>query len=127
MLRSLHIENFRGIKKLDLRRLQRLNLVTGRNAGGKTSLLEAVFLNGGAANAGLVFSIANFRGDRVFQLESDRVFRSCFNNLEFNRHIHISAEELRQKKSRTRSLRIEALTRSKQAPGRSARESFVSG
>jgi AAA15 family ATPase/GTPase len=43
MLRALRIENFRGIKRLEIRRLQRLNLVTGKNAGGKTSLLEAVF------------------------------------------------------------------------------------
>jgi len=54
-----------------------LNLVTGKNAGGKTSLLEAIFLNGRVANAGLAVSIAAFRGDRIIQLESDRIFRSC--------------------------------------------------
>lgn len=127
MLRSLRIENFRRIKALDIRRLQRLNLVTGRNGGGKTSLLEAVFLNGGAANAGLILSLAAFRGDNVIQSESDRVFRSCFNNLETSRHIYISAEESFQKRSRSRSLRIEALTRSQTAPGRSAPQIFVSG
>ena len=70
MLRALRIENFRGIKRLEIRRLQRLNLVTGKNAGGKTSLLEAIFLNGRVANAGLAVSIAAFRGDRIIQLES---------------------------------------------------------
>ena len=63
MLKNIRIENFRGIESLDIRRLKRLNLVTGKNGGGKTTLLEAVFLNAGAANASLTLSIANFRGD----------------------------------------------------------------
>ena len=101
--------------------------MTGRNAGGKTSLLEAVFLNCGAANSGLIFSVASFRGDRIIQLESDRIFRSCFNDLEENRHIHIYAEEKRQARTKSRSLRIEAQTKLQQVAGHSGREVFISG
>jgi predicted ATPase len=127
MLKSIRIENFRGLKSAEVKRLRRLNIVTGRNGGGKTSLLEAVFLNCGAANASLVLSIAAFRGDRIIQPESDRVLRANFADLDESRHIQINAEELRQARTRSRSLVIEAQTKQEKIPGRSGREIFVSG
>jgi AAA15 family ATPase/GTPase len=127
MLKSIRIDNFRGLKSVEIKGLRRLNLVTGRNGGGKTSLLEAVFLNCGAANASLVISIAAFRGDKVIQPESDRVLRANFTDLDESRHIQIHAEELRQARNRSRSLVIEAMTKEETLPGRSGREVFVSG
>jgi predicted ATPase len=44
MLTQLEIKNFRGFSALDLKGLQRVNLVVGRNNCGKTSLLEAIAL-----------------------------------------------------------------------------------
>lgn len=38
MLRSLHIERFRGFDKLDLEDMGRVNLVVGKNNTGKTSI-----------------------------------------------------------------------------------------
>jgi predicted GTPase len=64
MITKIQIQNFRSLRDVSVAKLRRLNIVTGRNAGGKTSLLEAVFLNAGAANASLLFSINTFRGDR---------------------------------------------------------------
>jgi AAA15 family ATPase/GTPase len=127
MLKSLRIQDFRGIKSADIKRLKRLNIVTGRNGGGKTSVLEAVFLNTGGANANLVISIAGFRGDRIIVPESDRIFRSCFYDLEESRYIHIYAEETKALKTRTRSLRIEALTKPKQSGTRAEHDIFISG
>ena len=127
MLKSIRIDNFRGLNKAEVKRLRRLNIVTGPNGGGKTSFLEAVFLNCGAANAGLVLSIAAFRGEKTIQPESDRLLRANFGNLEESRHIQISADELRQAKTRGRSLIIEALTKEQRVPGRTGREVFVSG
>jgi energy-coupling factor transporter ATP-binding protein EcfA2 len=51
MIRSLHAENFRCFKKLDLYDLQRVNVVVGKNATGKTALMEAMRLAlGGTPN-----------------------------------------------------------------------------
>jgi hypothetical protein len=51
MIKSLRIENFRCFKDLDLSGLQRVNVVVGKNATGKTALLEAVRLAlGGTPN-----------------------------------------------------------------------------
>jgi energy-coupling factor transporter ATP-binding protein EcfA2 len=42
MIKSLKVQNFRCYKMLDLPDLQRINIVVGKNATGKTALLEAV-------------------------------------------------------------------------------------
>ena len=44
MLRSLQIENFRGLKKFSMAGLGRVNLLVGTNNCGKTSVLEAIHL-----------------------------------------------------------------------------------
>jgi AAA15 family ATPase/GTPase len=44
MFKSVRIQNFRQFKDLKLDNLAQINLITGRNGAGKTSLLEAVYL-----------------------------------------------------------------------------------
>lgn len=44
MLKSVKIENFRGLQSLELQNLGRLNLLVGANNCGKTSILEAIQL-----------------------------------------------------------------------------------
>jgi hypothetical protein len=41
---SIHIEGYRGIKKLTIPQLAQVNLIVGKNSVGKTSLLEAIQL-----------------------------------------------------------------------------------
>ncbi len=48
MIKSLHAGNFRCFKELELSDLQRVNVVVGMNATGKTALLEAIRLALGA-------------------------------------------------------------------------------
>ena len=42
MISSLHVENFRCFNSLELSGLRRVNILVGRNASGKTALLEAI-------------------------------------------------------------------------------------
>lgn len=44
MIPNLEIENFRGIKKLSLSNLSRVNIITGDNNSGKTSFLESLMI-----------------------------------------------------------------------------------
>src|ERR1700722_6031314 len=46
MLESLTVDNFRGIRHLDLENLGRVNIFVGKNASGKTSILEAASIAG---------------------------------------------------------------------------------
>ena len=50
MLEQLCVRNFRGFEDLGVDRLRRINLVAGRNDTGKSTLLEAIFLLGSAAD-----------------------------------------------------------------------------
>lgn len=45
MIRSFHIKNYRGFRDFMFEPLERVNLITGSNNVGKTSLLEALYLN----------------------------------------------------------------------------------
>ena len=51
MLEHLRIQNYRGFTDIGIDQLARINLFTGRNNSGKTTLLEALFLLCGAGNA----------------------------------------------------------------------------
>ena len=54
MLRSLEVENFRGLTKQSLTNLSRINVIVGPNAAGKTALLKSIFLGARASpQAGL--------------------------------------------------------------------------
>lgn len=44
MLHSLHIKNFRLFRDLEIKSLNRVNLIAGKNNTGKTALLEALYL-----------------------------------------------------------------------------------
>jgi len=57
MYKRIHIQNFKNFKDLELTDLKRVNLIAGRNASGKSALLEAVFLHCGAYNPGLIEAI----------------------------------------------------------------------
>ena len=62
MFKNLRIRNFRAFGDLEIPRLGRINLVTGKNNSGKTSLLEALFLLCGAGNPEVALRINAFRG-----------------------------------------------------------------
>jgi hypothetical protein len=49
MIESLSVTNFRGVERLELHGLKRINVIVGENSSGKTALLEAVFLAGGGS------------------------------------------------------------------------------
>ena len=59
---QLAIENFRGIKSLEIDDLERINLFVGRNNCGKTSVLESAFLLTGMSNPSLLVNIESLRG-----------------------------------------------------------------
>ena len=63
MFKNLRIQNFRAFGDLEIPRLGRINLVTGKNNSGKTSLLEALFLLCSAAgNPQVALNANRFRG-----------------------------------------------------------------
>jgi AAA15 family ATPase/GTPase len=85
---SLKITNFRSINSLEADDFKQINLITGRNNCGKTTVLEALFLISGMSNPQLPVAINNFRN---LGLVSDEDFSFIFNGLEFNQQVEIRA------------------------------------
>ncbi|HUO06399.1 MAG TPA: AAA family ATPase [Candidatus Binataceae bacterium] len=98
MIEELTIQNFRCFETLKLKNLRRINIIVGRNAVGKTALLEALRMNAGGTPA-----IANWlnqvRGIQSFFLPnmSREQFESLWNHFFFKRentrHIIIASRD----------------------------------
>lgn len=92
MLQKLTIQHFRGFRELEINRLGRVNLFTGRNNAGKTSVLEAAFLLSGggnarmAVNANIVRKLATSR-----QAVASVMWRPLFYSLETHRPVSLQA------------------------------------
>lgn len=56
MLESLRVENYRGLRSLELDSLAPITLIGGRNGSGKTSVLEAIFLALGSHRAEILLN-----------------------------------------------------------------------
>ena len=71
---KLKIENFRGIKSLEIDDLAQVNLFVGKNGCGKTSVLETVFLLTGMSNPTLLVNIESWRGLNINESSHFRNF-----------------------------------------------------
>jgi len=89
MYKKITIENFRGIKHLELEDLKKINLFVGKNNSRKTTVLEALFLLTGATNPRLPININIFRGLHVV---NKNIFNAFFNELKIGSKIKISGE-----------------------------------
>ena len=102
-MKSLSIRNFKNIGSLDLKGLERVNLFTGKNNTGKSSLLEAIaiFVNNGDLKT--IISILQNRGElpnrngelRFLEKDVLKIFSSLFtdNKVDFFSRNDILIEE----------------------------------
>lgn len=102
LLQSIHVENFRCIKQLDIGSLARVNLIAGKNSVGKTALLEAIFLLIGAENIELILRLSHFRGIRELKGELisilELLWAPLFYNLDTHQRVKVDAQIGRGKK-----------------------------
>lgn len=63
MLPSLYIRNYRNLKDLSIKSLGRINLISGKNNTGKSSVLEAISLYAGGENINSLIRILENRGE----------------------------------------------------------------
>lgn len=63
MLKSLSIQNFKNLKNLRLEALGGLNLITGKNNTGKSTLLEALVIYASHGSTNVLFDLLAVRGE----------------------------------------------------------------
>ena len=94
MIKSLRLTNFRCFKSVEVNDLKRVNIVVGRNATGKTVLLESLFLAAGGSPI-IVFNLRHMRGMgqkiSVNNLTQSRLWEDLFYGFEMSRSVRIEA------------------------------------
>lgn len=87
MLNSLNIKNFRILKDLKINSLGRVNLITGKNNTGKSTILEAIAIYATKGDLRLIYQLLEERGELFKQKNTDtntdinlQIFSSLFNN-----------------------------------------------
>lgn len=93
--KTLKIENFRGIKSLEIDDLARVNLFVGENNCGKTTVLEAAFLLSGISKPGLMIEMQNGRGITLTE-ESD--IKDFFYNRSSEKGLMLSGAQVKGKR-----------------------------
>ncbi len=84
MIQDLEISNFKCFKEVHLRDLGRFNVIVGRNGGGKTALLEALFFLA-STSPQLVLKIRRMRGLGDTSISADRgSFQSLWRDFFFD-------------------------------------------
>jgi hypothetical protein len=105
--RALTLHHLRGVSDLRAEGLKRFNLIVGRNNAGKTTLLEAAFLLGGATNPVFPTTLGQLRGQRLGGAYPDQVWRPLFYGLDPRQTISVTGSW--DNEPAARRLNIEAL------------------
>lgn len=74
MLDSLDIKNYRNLKELRINSLGRINLITGKNNTGKSTILEAIALYATKGDLTLIYQLLAERGENFRQTDSNKNF-----------------------------------------------------
>jgi AAA15 family ATPase/GTPase len=100
MLDSLNIKNFKNLDDLQINSLGRVNLFTGKNNTGKSTILEALSIYASKGEVELIFQLLNERGENYRSSDIDknetetniRALSSLFTNRKvgFNKQDFIS-------------------------------------
>jgi AAA15 family ATPase/GTPase len=72
MLNSLEIRNFRNLKELRINSLTNVNLFTGKNNTGKSTLLEAVALYASKGDLNFLYQLLSERGESYRQADAGK-------------------------------------------------------
>ena len=88
MLTDIEIENFRGIKKLEIKDLKQFNLFSGKNNSSKTTILEAIFVLTGIGSPSTIHKINLWR-DLSMSTADD--LKLVFYGFDFNNTIKLVA------------------------------------
>ncbi|NOK32664.1 AAA family ATPase [Corallococcus exercitus] len=92
MLTSITVENFRGIERLHVEGLGRVNLIIGRNDSGKTALMEALSLARDPGNAANILATRQGQRDPSANVSDfDEFWLPIFHRMNAKRGFHIES------------------------------------
>ena len=98
MLNSLNIKNFRILKALKINSLGRVNLITGKNNTGKSTILEAIAIYAYKGDYDFVYQLLKERGEISDRINTNTNITDAnmrtFSSLFYNRNIDFDDEDV---------------------------------
>ena len=95
MIERLEVTNYRLFERFEVGQLGRINIFSGKNNSGKTTLLETLFLLGSAGNPNVMMTkeiVRNIAFDKHrVGVTVDILWKSLFNNLEMTKEFSLKA------------------------------------
>jgi energy-coupling factor transporter ATP-binding protein EcfA2 len=85
---TLSIERFRAFRHLNLENLGRVNLITGRNNTGKSSVLEAFRILASEASPSVIFSILRSREENAEEVTESTLFVEAISSFPLSSLFH---------------------------------------
>ena len=92
MLDSLEIKNFRNLKEIRFKSLKRINLFTGKNNTGKSTILDAVSLYASNLELNQIYELLEERGEKNIRKSNDTNNLKCFSSLFTNNEAKYNLE-----------------------------------
>ncbi|TGN96473.1 AAA family ATPase [Burkholderia sp. USMB20] len=93
MLKSVVIENYKGLEHLEVPNMAYFNLVGGRNDVGKSSLLEAIFAYFDRVNPTALFSHLGWRGITTVAGTPENLWGPAFSQFDLSRIMSIAGTD----------------------------------
>jgi AAA15 family ATPase/GTPase len=97
MLDSLDIKNYRNLKTLRIKSLGRVNLITGKNNTGKSTILEAIAIFASKADINLIYQLLEERGEYYRSSDEKKNFAESnirlLSSLFTNRNVSFEKED----------------------------------
>lgn len=93
MINKVTIENFKGFQSIEINNLRRVNLISGMNNTGKTSLLEAIFLFHDRVSPDAFLKPVIRREVQQFDLTPEFIFHTFYSDFNFKAPFKIIVED----------------------------------
>ena len=94
LLDSLEIQGYRLLERLSIPHLGRVNLITGKNNAGKSSLLEALRLYSHRGSLWTIWEILSSRGEMIRSSDSSSEMAADWRRFGFQNLFHGRGERL---------------------------------
>jgi AAA15 family ATPase/GTPase len=92
VIESIYLDNYKNFKSLQITGLKRLNIFSGQNNTGKTSILEALFMFYDRGSPDSIFKQLSLRGVNSIDLNPSSLWQPMFNDFDLSKKITMKVQ-----------------------------------
>ena len=93
MINTILLSNYKHFFSLELNNLKRINILSGKNNTGKTSILEALFMLYDRGTPDFTLRQFAWRGVSAIELSASSLWQPIFNNFDLSKKISIEVHD----------------------------------